>query len=51
MYHEPTLEVIAEVIAGAVAEVMAGVIVRVILEVAFWVDDQGPLVDLNPKGG
>ena len=47
MYHEPA----PEVIAGAEAEVVAGVAVGVILEVALGVDDQGPLVGLNPEGG
>ena len=57
MYHKPTPEVIAEAIpevkaeAAAMAEVMGGVTVRVILEVTLGVDDQGPLVGLNPEGG
>ena len=47
MYHKPTPEVKAE----AIAEVMVGVIVRVTFEVALWVDNQGPLLGLNPEGG
>ena len=59
MYHELVPEVkaraivgaIPEVEAGAIAEVMAEVIVRVTFEAALWVDNQGPLLGLNPEGG
>ena len=57
MYHKPAPEVIGGAIpeveaeAGVIAEVAAGVAVRVILEVALGVDNQGPLVGLNPEGG
>ena len=46
MYQEPAPEVKEE--AGVAAEVMAGVTVRVVLEVTPRIDDQGPLLDLNP---
>ena len=48
MYHKPAPEVKTE--AGAIAEVVAGATVRVILEVTPGVDNQGPLVGLNPEG-
>ena len=47
MYQKPA----PGIIAGVIADVMAGVIVRVTLEVALWVDDQGPLLGCNPEGG
>ena len=53
MYHEPTPEVIVgamtEVEAGAIAEVMAGVVVT--FKADLWVNDQGPLLGLNPEKG
>ena len=52
MYCKPAPEVVAGAIPEVEAEagVVAGVTVRVILEVALRVDDQGPLVGLNPEG-
>ena len=58
MYHEPIPEVKAgaivgampEVKAGAIAEVTAGVVVRVTFEAILLVDNQGPLLGLNPEG-
>ena len=57
MYHEPTPEVIAGAIpeveaeAGAIAEVVAEVAVNIFLRVILGVDDQSPLVGLNPERG
>ena len=50
MYHKLIPEVVVGAIAGAVVGAMAGVIVRVTLEAALWLDNQGPLLGLDPEG-
>ena len=50
MHHKPTPGVKAEVEVGVITKVREWSTVRAILEVAPRVDNQSPLVDLNPRG-